>query len=151
MYNQIIDLIVYMAREVHNGTPLKKVTLSDDLSKKFNDSEVSAAYSYLYEHFADQKKKDRKDKGYGPGTLRVLHFAERMIITKEAYGYLLDLNNLGLLSIGDMEQVIERIMLHASSRIGLSEIKQRVSEYMMKSENDFLGWASKLSGDETIN
>jgi uncharacterized protein Smg (DUF494 family) len=138
-----------MAREVHNGTPLKKVTISDDLSKKYNDSEVSAAYSYLYEHFAEKQK--NKGQGYSHGTIRVLHFAERMIITKEAYGYLLDLNNLGLLSIGDMEQVIESIMLHASSRIGLTEIKQRVSDYMMKSDHDFLGWASKLNGDETIN
>lgn len=149
MHKQIIDLIVYMARQVHSGTPLKKVKLSEDLSKKYNESEVSAAYSYLYEHFADKEKPDQKT--HSRGTIRVLHFAERMIITKEAYGYLLDLNNLGLLSIGDMEQIIERIMLHASSRIDLSEMKERVSEYLMKSENDFLGWASKLSGDETIN
>lgn len=149
--NQLIDLIVYMARQYNQGTPLRKLSVNDEMKEQYNKSEISAAYSYLYEHFSSSEKRADSAYGSGAGTVRILHLAERMILSKEAYGYLLDLSNLNLLSVSDMEQIIEKVMLHASHRIELPEMKKVVSGFLLTNDNHFIGIKSTLRGDESIN
>jgi Smg protein len=56
-------------------------------------------------------------------TFRVLGPHERGRFAPEAWGHLLALNGAGLLNAAELEQVIERAMLHLDGRIALDDLR----------------------------
>jgi Smg protein len=56
-------------------------------------------------------------------TFRVLGPHERGRFAPEAWGHLLALSGAGLLNAAELEQVIERAMLHLEGRIALDDLR----------------------------
>lgn len=143
MQENVIDIIVSIFRRLQAGEHLKEIN-SDDFSK-YNKSEFIAAYSYVLEH--QEKLKEQNEQPIIP---RILHLAERLVLTPKAYGYLLELNKLGLLSFADMEFIIEKTMLNANIRIDIEQMKTLVARYLYNHKNAF-GGNFNFTGNEAIN
>ena len=66
---------------------------------------------------------------------RVLHNAERFIITPESHGYLIQLRELGLISDMDMEVIIDKIMLSGYTNVELQDMKIIIAGYLLDTED----------------
>lgn len=164
MRNSIVDLIVLLARRVRLGESLSDI--KDESLKNFDKSEISAAYSWILQKYpfptsikntgnayllADKSSKATSTKTNPDQNHRVLHFAERMLITPEAYGYLLEMVEIGIIDQTVMESVIEKVMFHTSDKITLDQVKKMIAEHLFESNRTNQSNHSFLKGNESIN
>lgn len=154
MQNHIIDLIVFLVRRIQIGDKIKDIDLN--ALSGYDSSEVSAAYSWVLQKYdageLDTALKAAKEKGPAQPH-RVLHFAERAMITKEAYGYLMELYHMKLITYHTMERIIEQAMLNATERVTLHKVKALLTDIMFDQNQieQNLSSAFYLKGNETIN
>ena len=93
MNERIIDIILYLVTQIRQKTPIEQIDIKRLVSDGYTDAEIGAAFSWLA---------DRTDYGqYDPltrprTTFRVLHESERMLFRQDAYGYMLQLVEIGL-------------------------------------------------------
>lgn len=144
--NSILDLIIFLAKRIRLGENLAEI--KQDSLNGYNSSEISAAYSWLLQKHPSVANKKKSDPGIYH---RVLHFAERMLISPEAYGYLLEMVNIGLIDNKAMEHIIERVMFQSSEPIDLEKVKHLVENYIFDNDTIFKNHTSMLRGNETIN
>lgn len=146
MRSNLVDLIVLLARHLRMGENLADI--KDDSLKKYDKSEISAAYSWILQQYPSVKKEGIPNpKAYH----RVLHFAERLLISPEAYGYLLELVNIGLIDSKALEGIIERVMFHSSDRIGIDKIKRIVATTLFELDANTRNQSTFLRGNESVN
>jgi uncharacterized protein Smg (DUF494 family) len=110
-------------------------TLPTESVSGYNPSQLSAAYSWILQKYPPHAQANSP---------RVLHFAERMMISPAAYGYLLDLVNLGVLDALGMEKVIEKVMFQSLEQAPLDKIKAIVADVLFDK-------GTSLNGNETIH
>lgn len=144
--NSILDLIIYLARQLSLGQSITDI--KQDGLKGYNYAQVSAAYSWIMQKHPTVTE---KTSHHNIKSHRVLHFAERMLISAPAYGYLLEMVNIGLLDNKSMENIIERIMFHSTEPIDLAKMKQMVENYLLENDSMFKNHTSMLRGNETVN
>lgn len=164
MRNSIVDLIVLLARRVRLGESLNDI--KDESLKNFDKSEISAAYSWILQKYplpsptqntgnayllAEKGSKGTSVKPNPDHNHRVLHFAERMLITPEAYGYLLEMVEIGIIDQTVMESVIEKVMFHTSEKITLDQVKKMIAELLFESNRTNQSNHSFLKGNESVN
>lgn len=150
MPHNVVDIIIFLMRKIRLGQSLKDLS-GDDL-RKYNKAEVSAAYSWLMQKYGASTD-DLESKVIplqGQPAPRILHYAERMMLSKEAYGYLLELYNLGLIDALTLEQIIEQAMLRSLERISLEKIKEFAVRHLFGNAQNFTS-SVYLTGNETIN
>jgi uncharacterized protein Smg (DUF494 family) len=96
--------------------------------------EINNAFMYLY-HSIDERFFDEGKIMLGmshKGTVRVLNDFERSLISPEAYGYILQLSQLGLLTDLQVEEVIERAIYYCSDKVELNDLKQIVPSIILE-------------------
>jgi uncharacterized protein Smg (DUF494 family) len=135
MDQRIVEILIYLIGEIHSRRiELDEVEIiSDDLVKRgFTENEISTAITYLFDriHKRDLEWKTENQQCYWPYSERVLHDIERMVLTPDAYGYLLQLKHLGLIDALELEQIIERSLLMGSARISVEDIKIIVASFL---------------------
>jgi hypothetical protein len=170
MQHNIVDLIVYLAKRMRMGDSLNEISPVGD--SKYSNSELSAAFSWILQKYPSGKilgkfpqinryrrlareiigksNQLNADEGYNSNH-RVLHYAERILITPEAYGYLLELVEIDIIDHEMMESIIDRIMFHTTERITLDSVKSMVQEFLFESQKIAKIQSSFLRGGESIN
>lgn len=139
MDQRIVEILIYLIGEIQSRRlELDEVDIiSDDLVKRgFTENEISTAITYLFDRMQRQELewKAESRQCYWPYSERVLHDVERLVLTTEAYGYLLQMKHLGLIDAMEMEQIIERSLLMGNTRVGLDDIKIIVASYLFDSD-----------------
>ncbi len=149
MRNNVIDLIIYMVKRMHIGVRLKDIQF--DKLKGYNKSEISAAYSWLIQKYDSGEILSEKTSRNNKPAPRVLHPSERMQISPEVYGYLLELYYLGIIDAARMERLIEYAVFRPDGTAEPSDIREWVAGIIF--ENEYPGSSSTfaLKGNETIN
>lgn len=156
MQKHIIDLIVYLVGRLQTGDELRDIEL-ENLSR-YDESEISAAYSWVLQKYNSGEldhalAKKPKDKISTPP--RILHYAERVMISKDAYGYLMELYHMRIISFQMMEQIIEQAMLHVAERLDENKVKQLLTDMLFDrtptSEKPAGSSSQYLKGNESIN
>lgn len=157
MQKHIIDLIVYLVGRLQLGEDLRDIELEN--VSRYDESEISAAYSWVLQKYNSGELDHALKKKHGskhPTPPRILHYAERVMISKEAYGYLMELYHMQIISFQTMEKIIEQAMLNNTERVDENKVKQllteilfdqkQVTEQPLSSSTSFY-----LKGNETIN
>ncbi len=127
MKERLVEILVYLMSEMTNKS-VSDINLSLLEDRGYTQSEISAAFDWLYEHV-------QIDGGWlvpsvSSTSRRQLHAVERAVIATEGQGYLMQLCELGLLEITDLEMVIERAMVSAVDRVSVHEIQQIVASVL---------------------
>jgi len=154
MQNNVIDLIIFLAKRIHLGTRLKDINI--DKMQGYNKSEISAAYSWLAQKY-ETGENDRKNSESNTLSLsqplhpRILHQSERAQISSDAYGYLLELYYLRIIDEVKLERLIEYSMFRLDGRTDLSDVKEWVARMIFNSEHSVSDRSVLLKGNETIN
>jgi hypothetical protein len=143
--SHILDLIVKLVHHVQLGKSLNDFDPSVmNNGHRYNTSELSAAYSWVLLHGPELSLRRKRQ------VPRVLHIAERMVFSKEAWGWLLELQSLGLIDHSGIERIIERIMMQFHGKVTLNMVKEIVEPFLL--ENDRMSEnTTGLKGTESIN
>ncbi|MGH2575984.1 MAG: DUF494 family protein [Ignavibacteria bacterium] len=148
---KIIEIIVLLMSELKNNRQIGEIDLQKLSNLGYTQKEINTAFSWLYSRI-ESGEKIFSYNIKSEASHRVLHEVEENLISSEAFGYLIQLRELGLLSAEDMEVIIEKIMVSAYAKISLKDIKQIVAEYFL--DNDELTNSNKrimLNSNDTIN
>ncbi|MBN1349139.1 DUF494 family protein [candidate division KSB1 bacterium] len=138
MNERVVEIINYIINEIQSSeSNLQKLDqLSAELTHQgYSEDEISSAFSWLF----DKIKINIDDlisppKNTLPHAFRVLHDVERLIISPRAYGYLIQLRELGLISAMELEQIIEKALMIGTSTVSLEDVKAIVASLIFNSE-----------------
>lgn len=152
MQEKIVEILVYLIGELRNNIPINDIDLSVLSKKGYSATEISTAFNWLFEKISDGENIITDTAPSSPHSHRVLHDAERAVINAEAYGYLIQLRELGLITEMDIEVIIDRVMMSGYAAIDLQEVKTMVAQLMAESDDSFnTGSRTMLGGKDTIN
>ena len=99
----------------------------------YTQQEIETALFWFYNR-QETKKSVISTDTIDSNAHRVLHEVERSIISPEAYGYLLELRQLGILDLSEMEIIIERAVLLGGYKVSLEDIKMFVAAQFLDQE-----------------
>lgn len=151
MYERVVEIIMFLVNELKSNKQLSEVDVSVLSSNGYTQSEISTAFSWLFERMnvgqtVMETSEARKSSH------RVLHEVEKMVITIEAHGYLVQAHELGILSNSDIEMIIERIMAAGFSSVGVPEMKSFIAGMLFDTESQQgSGGRISLDGNDTIH
>jgi uncharacterized protein Smg (DUF494 family) len=100
----------------------------------YTQAEIGAAFSWLFEKLAVSDQIGPRVERQVERSYRILHDVERMIITPEAQGYLIQLRELGILNDAMVETVIDRAMMSGYTNIGLEETRVIVASLVFEKD-----------------
>ena len=133
MQERIVEIILYLVSELRSNKRLSDVDVSSLTRDGYTQSEISSAFSWLFERLT--LGKSMTDVSGGASTShRMLNDTEKMVVESQAYGYLIQCQQLGLFNNIDVETIIERIMTAGFTTIGLPEMKSFVAGYLFDME-----------------
>ena len=100
----------------------------------YSIGEINDAFMWLFRGIGDRFFEEgaivRPDKVKRP--IRLLSDFEKSIISPEAYGYILQLSQLGLLTDLQIEDLIERAIYYCSDRVELNDLKQLLPSVILE-------------------
>lgn len=125
MGERLIEIIVYLLQEFQQHQVNENYT---DLSKElislgYSENEINTAFAWIFNHMQNLSSNDTDGFQYKEGSNRVLHDVEKLVLQPDAYGYILQLRHLDLLSDYDIEVVIDRALSLGTPTITADDIK----------------------------
>lgn len=155
MEERLVDIIVYLLEEFQESVKQDNyVNLSKKLiSRGYTEDEINFAFSWIANSWQDRHKAPNDDFHYSEDANRILHDVERLVIDAQAFGYLLQMRHLGLLSDSDLEVVIDKALSLRSADINVHEIKSIVASIIFGMDSDHDSWSGFLfpRGSNTIH
>lgn len=134
LYEKIIEIIVYLLSELKNNKQLAEVDMDNLANLGYTQNEINTAFSWVYSKiYAGEKifldpKLDTKSQ-------RFLHDTEQNIVSAEAYGYLVQLKELGLINNMDIDLIIDKIMVSSYNTVSKEEMKSIIASYLLDLED----------------
>ena len=148
MQERVVEIILFLVSELRSNKRLNDVDVSSLTRDGYTQSEISSAFSWLFERLSEGKS--NTDIASGAITShRMLNDPEKMVVGLQAYGYLIQCQQLGLLNNVDVETIIERIMIAGFAAVGLPEMKSFVAGYLFDIENS--NGQISLGNNDTIH
>jgi len=152
MQEKIVEILIYLIGEIRKNTPITDIDLSVLSQRGYSTTEISTAFNWLFEKISHGENIVTETGEISSTSHRVLHDAERMVITSEAYGYMIQLRELGLISDMDIEVIIDRIMMSGYPTVDGEEIKSHVAALLAENDDSLNGGSrTMLNGKDTIN
>lgn len=151
MKERVVEILMYLMSEIEANKRLSEVNLDDLTNRGYTQSEISAAFSWLYDNLPVQDGKVLLQERASRSSRRQLHHAEKMLLTTDAQGYLMQLYELGLLDAADFENVIERAMLSGFEKLSVQEIQEIAAAVIFAKPRRDEGGHSVLNNNETIH
>jgi uncharacterized protein Smg (DUF494 family) len=148
MQERIVEIIVYLVKELQANKRLHDVDMSSLTKDGYTQSEISTAFSWIFERMITLENMT-KPSSAGDDSHRQLNDTERQIIRPDAYGYLLQCRQLGLLGNDEVESVIDRIMGSGLPALGLSDMKSLVAGHLFDPERT--DWTITFGSNDTIH
>jgi len=134
MQERVVEIILFLVNELRSNKRLNDVDVSSLTRDGYTQSEISSAFSWLFERLSAGKSITDVTSAASTSH-RMLNDAEKMVIGTQAYGYLIQCQQLGLLKNADVETIVERIMMAGFSAVGLPEMKSFVAGYLFDLES----------------
>jgi uncharacterized protein Smg (DUF494 family) len=136
-HERIVEILVYILDEMRKKQQLADIDLGTLAQRGFSQTEISTAFSWLFERMegsgvervvAQSDLPRQLAKKRAPSeSIRVYHDVERSVLSAEAQGYLLQLRELGLLSDAEIESIIDRIMMSGVAPVSAGMVKELVA------------------------
>ncbi len=138
MDRNIVEILVILLREHPEGIIQSEdfEPLSQNLfGQGYTQHEIETALFWFNNRFEMQNRMSVREV-LSPDSFRVLQDVEKTVITTKAYGYLLDIVNLGLINLDELDAIIEKAVLLGGRKVDVDEIKMFIAAQIMEQENE---------------
>lgn len=160
MYNKVIEVIIHLMKNLTNiQSGIKDLgAITENLATLgYTKEEINAAIIWVLKRL-EQRVDDFDTLTYRPfrrKTYRVLHEFEQMVISPQAFGYIIQCKELGLINDEEVELIIEHAM-NIGREIEADDVKAIMASILFDPE--LVGWqshsmvmSSLITDKETIN
>jgi uncharacterized protein Smg (DUF494 family) len=130
LYEKVLEIIVLLLAELKQNKQLSDVDLNQLEKLGYTQNEINTAFSWVYSKIYTGDK-IFVDADNNTKSNRFLHDVEQNIITSEAYGYLIQLKELGLLNNMDVDLIIDKLMVTSYNKVDLVEMKYMIAAYLL--------------------
>jgi len=143
MNERLVEILIYIMSEMRRDRAVSQnldLLSKNLLNEGYSESEISSAFTWLLDKLDNEPEEvlEKREAALN-GSFRHLHEIEKSIISVEAYGYLIQIKALGLITEFDFEQIIERALMLGLPLVGLQDVKSIVAAQMFASEGGFDG------------
>ncbi len=143
MNERVVEILIYIMSAIrkNNNVTHKLDLLSDNLIQQgYSESEISSAFTWLLDRLNHESEElmERQSPTL-KSSFRHLHEVERAVVSTEAYGYVIQLVELGIVDNMDVEQILERALMLGISDVEIDDIKSIVAAMLFSSEALFDG------------
>ena len=138
MESHIVEILVILVNKYPSGAikPEDFEPLSQDLIERgYTHDEIESALFWYHSRQQAGGGGEKVGLTLKSDSFRILHEVEKAIITPKAYGYLISLRQLGLITLDELDAIIEKAVLLGSGRVELEDIKLFVASEIMEHEN----------------
>ena len=134
MQERIIEIIIFLLEQFQQKRDKDSRTdLSKELvSRGYTDNEINLGFSWVTNHMQTRTKETEVNYAMDYG--EEIADLEKLVITPEAYGYLIQIYHLGMLKEYDIEDVIDRALSKGSNHITLDDVKAVTASLIFNSE-----------------
>ena len=155
MNERVVEILVYIMSEMRRNQNLSRNldSLSSNLIQKgYSEGEISSAFSWLMDRMNSESEEIIEKRGPAfNSSVRHLHEIEKSILSVEAHGYLIQLQELGIINEFDLEQILERGLMLGVSTVSVEDIKAVVAGMLIGSEDRARDSFFLLHDDPTIH
>lgn len=138
MNERVVEILIYIMSELRRDRKYsqKLDLISKNLIQKgYTESEISSALTWLLDrvNFDSEDLVERE----GPAlkhSHRHLHEIEKSVISADAYGYVIQLKELGILDNLDVEEVLERALMQGTAEVEIENIRGIVASLLFRNE-----------------
>ena len=95
MKERVVEILVFLMTELRDDKQLHDIDLAPLRDRGYTTSEISAAFSWLYETMGAGDAEATSHARAARGSRRIFHEVERSVLSREAQGYLIQLAELG--------------------------------------------------------
>ena len=136
MQERIIEIIVYMLSRMQQERKINEyLNLSSELEKLgYTEYEVNLAFSWIFNHLQSAPEDIRDQVQLDTGFDDMYEETTNINITAEAYGYLMQLLHLGVISDMQLEEVMDRASEMENDNITSDDVKSIVSNIIFDSQ-----------------
>jgi len=145
MQERIVEIIVILLegfRDQHTTETYQNMT-GQLVKEGYTEHEINLAFAWVFDHM-------RKSALASDGQLPLITFSpqgdtdiEKLVISAEAYTYLMQLHSLGLLSENQIDAVIEKSIHHGSMNISIEDMKSITASIIFQGNTSYF-WAGKF-------
>jgi uncharacterized protein Smg (DUF494 family) len=130
LYEKVLEIIVLLLSELKQNKQLSDVDFNQLERLGYTQNEINTAFSWVYSKiYTGDKIFVEKDKNTQAN--RFLHEVEQNVISPEAYGYLIQLKELGLINNMDVDLIIDKLMVTTYNKVELTEMKYMIAAYLL--------------------
>jgi len=152
MYERIIEIIVFVIGELRQNKNINEIDFNELQDRGYTKSEISTAFSWLVDRLEFVDKVTNDIASSSSNSFRILHDVEKNLFAPEAWGELIQLNTLGIVSNEHIEMLIERSLMMGIYRIDSQQLKSFVANVVFNLQTDSMnGNRVMLNGSDTIN
>ncbi len=150
-YERVIEIIVFLLGELRTNKEIGEADVQKLTRLGYSQKEINTAFGWIYSKFHKSDKIFTSEGGQ-KRSHRVLHEVEKNAISAEAFGYLIQLRELNLLTDMDIEELIDRIMASGFIKMTVDDMKVFAAGYLLDTEemND-TNKRIMLNSNDTIN
>jgi uncharacterized protein Smg (DUF494 family) len=145
---RLVEILVYLMAEMTQKR-IGEVNLAALEDRGYTRAEINEAFDWLTEHVQIDSG------GFIPlssrASRRQLHAVERVVISTEGQGYLMQLCELGLLDTADLETVIERAMGLGVEGLSAAEMHQLVASVLFMRQSTKRGGGFMMNNNDTVH
>lgn len=136
MPERIIEAIIILLSKLQENQIVNAyVNLSKELSTQgYTESEINLAFSWIFNHLKKDRSYDFQDDDFVALEDEFMDDPNEQILSPEAYGYLMQIVQLGMLSDNQVEEVIEKAVEKGGSAISTDEVKSIVANVLFDSD-----------------
>jgi uncharacterized protein Smg (DUF494 family) len=119
MYERIIEIMVILLTEMSDHRELSDIDFEKLNSLGFSNEEITTAFSWLIEKIDELKLNVRKKSVKTDSGFRILNKVEKNLFSKDAWGEIISLQTLGLLTNEHLEGLIDWAVF-----VGIEEVNK---------------------------
>jgi uncharacterized protein Smg (DUF494 family) len=137
MQERLIEIIVYLLTELQQDWNQKaKVNLTSALQLKgYTDVEIHLAFAWIFQHLQQPINDSSRRRSESGSDVEDYPDIEQLILSPDAYGYLLQMIQLGIIKDNEMDQFIERALAFGKDDISVDDLKSIVASIIFDLDN----------------
>lgn len=151
MKERVVEILVILMSEIEANKRLSDIDLEVLKRRGYTQTEISAAFSWLYDNMPVQDGIVVRGALAAKESHRILHEAEKMMMSTEAQGYLMQLCEVGLLDNRDLENVIERAMMSGLEQLTMYEVREIAASVLFARPSKWHESRSILDNNDTVH
>ena len=135
MYERIIEIIVLVLSELIQNKKITDISIDELTSRGYTDEEITTAFGWLVERLEKSKNFIKLIQSHTDYSFRILSEEETNLFSKEAWGEVLNLHNLGILSNNNIETLIDWAAMIGIEDMTREQLKDYLAFHIFKFQN----------------